>query len=86
MWLAVGLAGVVLALVGLALFLWRYGVSEHDEEMREDRRIERLLFRLLEGQIDVLRAQQDTNILLAELVKGKGPVADAVQIAFTPPA
>jgi len=85
------LAGVVLALVILALALWRYGVSEHEEEMREERRIERLLVRMLEGQDDLAKDQRETNRLLRKIVEELKPppgppVADRIQIRFTTPA
>jgi uncharacterized membrane-anchored protein YhcB (DUF1043 family) len=89
LWLAVGLAMVVLAIVGLALILWRIGVSEHDEEMREDRRIERLLFRLIEGQQEMVKDQRETNRLLRQIVGELTPppthVADHFNIVSTKP-
>jgi hypothetical protein len=86
-WGAVGLMVAVSAIIGLAIFFWRYGVSEHEEDIREDRRMERLMFRMLEHQVEMLKAQHTTNVLLAELVRegAPPPVADHFDLVSTVP-
>jgi hypothetical protein len=86
LWLAVGLAGVVLALVILALALWRYGVSEHEEEQAELRRIERLEHRLLEGQQQMYTVLLRLTTAVEALKPPPGPpVADHFDIVATTP-